>query len=59
MLAYTKTTRDETGKVTKKYVMKKDVSRAIQRYARRYGYYTATVRSCTALRLAALKEAGL
>jgi hypothetical protein len=35
---------------------KKELSRAIQRFARRHGYFARTVRSMTSLRLAAMAE---
>jgi len=35
---------------------RKDLTKAIQRYARKYGYYCRTVRNMTSLRIAAVKE---
>ncbi len=37
----------------------KAMTAAIQKYARKHGYYSRTVRTMTVLRLAALKEAGI
>lgn len=35
---------------------RKELTRAIRRYARRHGFSASTVRTCTALRLAAVAE---
>ena len=35
----------------------KQLTQAIQKYARRHGYYARTVRAVTALRIAAIREA--
>ncbi len=35
---------------------RRELTRAIARYARRHGYYARTVRACTALLLAAIAE---
>ena len=36
---------------------RKQLTKAIQQYARRHGYYARTVRAVTALRIAAIREA--
>ena len=36
---------------------RKQLTQAIQQYARRHGYYARTVRTVTSLRLAAIREA--
>ena len=36
---------------------RKQLTKAIQRYARKHGYYARTVRTVTVLRLAAIREA--
>ena len=35
---------------------KKQLTQAIRAYARRHGFYARTVRTCTSLRYAAVKE---
>jgi hypothetical protein len=36
---------------------RKQLTKAIQKYARKHGYYARTVRAVTALRIAAIREA--
>jgi hypothetical protein len=35
---------------------KKQLRKAVQQFARKHGYYCRTVRSCTSLRYAAIRE---